>query len=154
MQSTRPSPRYGNTNAPGLPAAPRARSVAPAASRDYAPREYYDDARPARDVRPAGLPSSMRQMRPQRQATHDAPPERAPARGGYERAYGEREYMSSTSSVSSSNSSLLDRMRVRSSESTPRTSLEEDDYAPSKGQSPNRDNHGSCSLLWVLGTAR
>lgn len=84
-----------------------------------AQHDYYDSRTPA----PA-LPNSLRQKRPQRAATQDSGPEYGNRRYDYEG----RSSTSSESSQASSNLSLLDRMRVRSNESTPRTSIEEEDY--------------------------
>ncbi|KII88569.1 hypothetical protein PLICRDRAFT_628937 [Plicaturopsis crispa FD-325 SS-3] len=135
MLPSRPSPR---SNPGGLPTQPRSRSV----GRSRPDEQYRQPSR-----RPAEPPApSMRQVRPQRSLASipnardrdRAPPvpelrqgPRSRGRPDYEDDYRKRS-IDSTSSMSSSASSLLSRMRGRPGDTSSRTSLEEEYEEPPK----------------------
>jgi hypothetical protein len=130
-------PRSGSEA--GLPRSVRSRSAERSQARGY-------DREPPRYADAPPLPSSARSIRPQRSLASipsapsrdrsRPPPMPAPARSARDERERERprpSYRPSTDSTSSSGSgssgsSFLDRMR--SNNSTPRTSMDEDEYAP------------------------
>lgn len=146
-------PRYPPNPAAigGLPSGPRARSAAAAAPRRaesnatapsaYAPRPSYDassDA-PTRSLRQQRSFASLSAQSDRGRSTESARPPlpsasaslrsrsvARPSRADVDEYPQSRISSSSSSSSSSTGSSLMDRMRVRSKDTTPRTSFDED----------------------------
>lgn len=134
--SARPG-RSANSGGGGLPSGPRSRSVGRSSGRDNG----YDSDYDRRPSRPTESANDSRQVRPQRSlanmparpgADRRPPPlPSAPRLSTYSlpddtRAGARRSDYSTSSGASSSGASFLDRMKVRSGDTSSRTSLEED----------------------------
>jgi hypothetical protein len=154
--------RYDPNNGGGLPSGPRARvgvGVAPRRDEDYGRRGYQDSSQTTSYSRydsdaSSSIPPAQRTLRSQRSLASlprssedrgrraDAPSPPLLPSGRSKSAvrtgpvvYQSRQSDLSSSSGSSSGSSFLDRMRVRSNDTTPRSSVDydgDDNYRPQK----------------------